>query len=62
MPSRYPKELVDYMRGRGAKRVMYGSNYPMLQHLQIHKQLSSLELTDEAQQLFLRHLAIFRYF
>ena len=50
------------MRGRGAKRVMYGSNYPMLQHLQIHKQLSSLELTDEAQQLFLRHLAIFRYF
>ena len=38
MPERYPAALVEYMRGRGAKRVLYGSNYPMLQHQQNHCQ------------------------
>ena len=26
--SRYPKELVDYMRGNARHRVLFGSNYP----------------------------------
>jgi uncharacterized protein len=27
--SRYPRELVDYMRGHGKKKVLFGSNFPM---------------------------------
>ncbi|CAL1137297.1 unnamed protein product [Cladocopium goreaui] len=52
--SRYPKALVEYMRGRGAKRVMYGSNYPMVQHHAISQQLELLNLQPEQMQLFLR--------
>ena len=29
-PSRYPAGLVDYMRGRGRKKVLFGTNFPML--------------------------------
>lgn len=54
LPSRYPPALVEYMRGRGAKRVMYGSNYPMLQHQAIYKQLGTLKLDEEQTELFLR--------
>ncbi len=54
VPSRYPPALVEYMRGRGAKRVMYGSNYPMLQHQAISKQLDMLKLEPETLELFLR--------
>ncbi|CAJ1414354.1 unnamed protein product [Effrenium voratum] len=54
VPERYPAALVEYMRGRGAKRVLYGSNYPMLQHQQIYQQLDKLKLSDETLALFLR--------
>jgi len=57
VPSRYPPALVEYMRGRGAKRVMYGSNYPMLQHQAISKQLDMLKLEPETLELFLRRNA-----
>ena len=46
------------MRGRGAKRVMYGSNYPMLQHQAIYKQLGTLKLDEEQTELFLRDLDV----
>jgi predicted TIM-barrel fold metal-dependent hydrolase len=28
--SRYPRELVDYMRAHGKKKVLFGSNFPMI--------------------------------
>lgn len=28
--SRYPPDFVEFLRGRGAKKVLFGSNYPML--------------------------------
>mmetsp|Transcript_45394 Transcript_45394/g.84686 ORF Transcript_45394/g.84686 Transcript_45394/m.84686 type:complete len:286 (-) Transcript_45394:51-908(-) len=58
VPSRYPRGLVEYMRGRGSKRVLYGSNYPMIQHQAIQKQLGALELDAETMQLFLRENAL----
>ena len=27
---RYPAELVEYLKGRGSRKVLFGSNYPML--------------------------------
>lgn len=27
---RYPRELIDYLRGRGRRNVLFGTNYPMI--------------------------------
>jgi predicted TIM-barrel fold metal-dependent hydrolase len=27
---RYPPDFVEYLRGRGRKKVLFGTNYPML--------------------------------
>ncbi|MFB7089329.1 amidohydrolase family protein [Streptomyces sp. NPDC056296] len=27
---RYPRELVDYLRDRGRRRVLFGTNYPVI--------------------------------
>lgn len=51
--TRYPADLVDYMRGRGARKVMFGSNYPMLTAAACLEGMKALGLTDEAEQLFL---------
>jgi len=56
-PSRYPHELVEYMRGRGRKKVLFGSNYPMLNHDSIVSQLDLLKLESNARNYFLRENA-----
>ena len=50
---RYPQELVDFMRGSGRKKVLFGTNYPMLTPEQCLKKLDLLELDDETERLFL---------
>ena len=51
---RYPRELVDYMKSRsGRRKVMFGTNYPMLLHQQALEHLDDLGLDDEARGLFL---------
>jgi len=57
-PSRYPPELVDYLRGGGRKKVLFGSNYPMLLPAVCVTELESLQLDDEAARLFLHDNAI----
>ena len=52
-PSRYPPELVDFMRGHGRRKVLFGSNFPMIQPAACMAQLDQLELDDEARELFL---------
>ncbi len=51
--SRYPRELVDYLRGHGRKKVLFGSNYPMLTPGDCLRDLAKLELDDEATRMFL---------
>lgn len=51
--SRFPDEFVQYMRGAGAKKVMFGSNYPMLTAAQCLAGLDDLGLSDEAKAGFL---------
>jgi hypothetical protein len=51
--SRYPRELVEYMRGHGKKKVLFGSNFPMISPSECLMGLDALGLSDEARGLFL---------
>lgn len=51
---RYPMELVEYMRGHGRRKVLFGSNYPMITPANCLEHLDDLDLDDEARELFLR--------
>lgn len=57
-PSRFPRELVDFMRGHGRKKVLFGSNFPMIQPAACLTQVDALGLDDEAQALFLAENAV----
>lgn len=50
---RYPRELVAYTRSGGRRKVLFGSNYPMIAPATALADLAALELDDEATQLFL---------
>ncbi|WP_024873968.1 amidohydrolase family protein [Saccharomonospora piscinae] len=50
---RLPGELVEFMRGRGRERVLFGSNYPMITAADCLRRLDELGLDDEAKSLFL---------
>ena len=52
---RYPPELTRYMQtDGGAAKVMFGSNYPMIQPQRALADLDALGLSPEARQLFLK--------
>lgn len=51
--SRYPAALVDFMRGHGRHKVLFGSNYPMIMPAKALAGLDGLGLGDEAKALFL---------
>src|SRR5919198_5500369 len=52
---RYPPELVRYMQTRsGRKKVLFGTNYPMILHQQALQGLDELGLDAETRELFLR--------
>jgi predicted TIM-barrel fold metal-dependent hydrolase len=55
--NRYPAELVEYLRGRGRTKVLFGSNYPMLAPARALAKLCELGLDDETTQLFLHQNA-----
>lgn len=57
-PSRYPESLVRFLRGHGRHKVLFGSNYPMIQPAAALDQLDRLDLDDEAARLFLRDNAV----
>ncbi|MFL5867014.1 MAG: amidohydrolase family protein [Thermoleophilaceae bacterium] len=51
---RYPPELVSYMQSRsGRRKVLFGTNYPMIFHQQALEDLDALALDDETRELFL---------
>jgi uncharacterized protein len=56
--SRYPTEIVEYLRGRGRHKVLFGSNHPAWPAKQCLQNLSDLALDDEATDLFLFENAI----
>jgi uncharacterized protein len=51
---RYPPELVAYLRTRGGSRkVMFGSNHPMIAPAQALEHLNRLKIEDETEEQFL---------
>lgn len=52
-PSRYPENLVRYMQTNGKRKVLFGSNYPMIQPADCLKEVDRLGLDEERRHLFL---------
>jgi hypothetical protein len=50
---RYPPELVRYMQGGGRRKVLFGTNYPMILAEKALEHLDALGLDEEARELFL---------
>jgi predicted TIM-barrel fold metal-dependent hydrolase len=50
---RYPPELARYMRGDGASKVMFGTNFPMIAPDRALRGLEDLGLDEEATESFL---------
>jgi hypothetical protein len=50
---RFPPVLAAYMKKHGSKKVMFGTNYPMVTAAMCLKDLDALQLTDEGKKLFL---------
>lgn len=52
-PSRYPPALVEYLKRHGRKKVLFGSNFPMIFPGEALAQVDALGLDDEAKRMFL---------
>ena len=52
-PRRYPLALVNFLKGRGRRKVLFGSNFPMLTPALCIQDLPGLGLDDETTRLFL---------
>jgi uncharacterized protein len=50
---RYPPALVDYIRGHGASKVLFGTNYPMIAHDKALEGIESLGFTADCKASFL---------
>lgn len=50
---RLPPNFIDYMKGIGSKRVMFGTNWPMLSPSKCLKQLEDLGLSQDQTKAFL---------
>lgn len=52
-PKRYPDELVEFIRTHGSDKVMFGTNYPMIQPGECLDGVADLDLDDDTQDRFL---------
>jgi len=50
---RYPAALVEFMRGHGRSKVLFGTNYPMIMPAKALENLAELSLDEEVRELFL---------
>jgi uncharacterized protein len=50
---RYPRELVEYLRGHGRRKVLFGSNHPAWPAAECLEDFESLGLDEAAARLFL---------
>lgn len=57
VPTRYPRELADYMRGRGRTKVLFGTNYPMLPFSRCVSEVDELRLDADERADFLHRNA-----
>jgi predicted TIM-barrel fold metal-dependent hydrolase len=57
-PRRYPAALRAYLAGHGRRKVLFGSNFPMLSPAECLAQIDELGLDEEARRLFLGENAV----
>ncbi len=50
---RYPAELLTFIKGHGATKVLFGTNYPMITPQKALEHLDRLGLNDDIKDLFL---------
>lgn len=50
---RYPPEIVRYLKSNGKKKVLFGTNYPMITPAKALQELDQLGLDEETRALFL---------
>jgi predicted TIM-barrel fold metal-dependent hydrolase len=50
---RYPPQLVEFMKGHGASKVLFGTNYPMITGKKALEGFNDLQLPENASKLFL---------
>jgi hypothetical protein len=50
---RFPSELIQYMKANGKKKVLFGTNYPMITRAKCLEDIYGLELSQEVKDLFL---------
>ena len=50
---RHPAQRVEYMRSNGRRKVLFGTNFPMIQPEKALEGLDALGLDEEGQALFL---------
>lgn len=50
---RFPTELVEYMKGHGRERVMFGTNYPMMTPTRALEDLDGLGFDEDTREHFL---------
>lgn len=50
---RYPPEVVNYLKRHGRRKVLFGTNYPMLTAAKCLEGFDELELDEEVTELFL---------
>jgi uncharacterized protein len=51
--NRYPAALVEFMRRHGRRKVLFGTNFPMITPAKALEDLDALDLDEEAKALFL---------
>ena len=56
--NRYPVELVNFMKSNGKKKVLFGTNFPMITPQKCLESLPDLELGEEVEKLFLYENAV----
>lgn len=52
-PKRYPEALVDFLRGHGREKVLFGTNYPMIQPGEALDGVDEMGLQPEVRRAFL---------
>jgi predicted TIM-barrel fold metal-dependent hydrolase len=51
--NRYPADLVEYLKKHGRKKVLFGTNYPMITHAKCLEGIDEMLTDEEVKELFL---------
>lgn len=54
-PRRLPKPVIEYLNGRGADKVLWASDYPVLDFARCREQLTAMPLRDEERRRKFAH-------